>query len=103
VRARCVELCRQARREIGAVLGTEPIAPEEMVLQMASMRIPEDVDGEALVRILWEEHRIEIPAMRPQHDLLRISVAAYTTREDVDRLLDVLPRALATSRSPAGR
>ena len=32
--------------------------------------------------------------MRPQHDLLRISIAAYTTRDDVERLLDALPRVL---------
>jgi isopenicillin-N epimerase len=101
VRARCVALCRDARRDLCAVLGTEPIAPEEMVLQLASVRLPGDVDGAELVRVLWEEHRIEIPVMRPQQDLLRISIAAYTTREDVDRLLDALPRALATSRSPA--
>ncbi len=100
VRARCVALCREARRDLCAVLGTEPIAPEEMVLQMASVRLPDGV-GEALERILWDEHRIDIPVMRPQKDLLRISVAAYTTREDVERLLDVLPRAIATaSRSP---
>jgi isopenicillin-N epimerase len=103
VRARCVALCREARRDLCALLGTEPIAPEEMVLQLASVRLPDDVDGAELVRLLWEEHRIEIPAMRPQQDLLRISIAAYTTREDVDRLLDVLPRAVATSRSPGAR
>jgi selenocysteine lyase/cysteine desulfurase len=98
VRARCVDLCREARRELCAVLGTEPIAPEETVLQMASVRIPGD--GEALERRLWEDDRIEIPVMRPEHDLLRISIAAYTTGEDVERLLDALPRALATSRGP---
>jgi selenocysteine lyase/cysteine desulfurase len=38
--------------------------------------------------------------MRPQKDLLRISVAGYTTREDVERLLDVLTGALRTSRTP---
>jgi selenocysteine lyase/cysteine desulfurase len=73
------------------------------VLQVASVRIPYDVDGAELLRVLWEENRIEIPVMRPQQDLLRISVAAYTTREDVDRLLDALPGAIATSRSPAAR
>ncbi|HEX7582030.1 MAG TPA: aminotransferase class V-fold PLP-dependent enzyme, partial [Gaiellaceae bacterium] len=93
VRARCVELCRQARRDLCAVLDTEPIAPDEMVLQMASVRLPDGV-GEALGRTLWEEHRIEIPIMHPQN-LLRISIAAYTTRDDVERLLDALPRALA--------
>ena len=102
VRTRCVELCRRARRDLCAVLGTEPIAPEAMVLQMASVRIPDGVDGAELVRLLWEEHRIEIPVMRPQQDLLRISIAAYTTWEDVERLLDALPRVLATSRSRTG-
>jgi isopenicillin-N epimerase len=102
VRARCVALCREARRDLCTVLGTEPIAPEEMVLQMASVQVP-DGTGPELGRILWEEHRIEIPMMRPQKDLLRISVAAYTTREDVERLLDVLPGALVTaSRSRTG-
>jgi isopenicillin-N epimerase len=89
VRARCVQSCREARRDLCAVLGTEPIAPEEMVLQMASVSVPDGV-GEALERMLWEEQRIEIPLMRPQKDLLRISIAAYTTREDVERLLDAL-------------
>ena len=56
---------------------------------MASVSVPDGV-GEALERMLWEEHRIEIPLMRPQNDLLRISIAAYTTREDVERLLDAL-------------
>jgi selenocysteine lyase/cysteine desulfurase len=38
--------------------------------------------------------------MRPQQDLLRISIAAYTTRDDVDKLLEALPVALkATSRA----
>ena len=42
---------------------------------------------------LFDEHRIEIPTMRPHRDdLLRISVAPYTEREDVERLLDALPR-----------
>ncbi len=101
VRARCVEACREARRDLCEVLGTEPIAPEEMVLQMASVRLPEGV-GEALERTLFEDHRIEIPVMRPQHDLLRISIAAYTTRADVERLLDALPCALAASRGTPG-
>jgi selenocysteine lyase/cysteine desulfurase len=64
---------------------------------MASVRIPEGVDGAELGRVLWEEHRIEIPLMRPQQDLLRISVAAYTTRADVDRLLEALPGALSAA------
>jgi selenocysteine lyase/cysteine desulfurase len=97
VAARCVADCREARRALCELLGTEPIAPEEMVLQMASVRLPDGIDGEALARTLWDEHRIEIPVMRPERDLLRISIAAYTTRDEVERLLDVLPRLLAAA------
>ena len=86
-RERCVALAREARRDMCALLGTDPIAPEEMVLQMASVRLPEP-DHELSQR-LWREHRIEIPV---SHDgtLLRISIAAYNDRADVDRLLSAL-------------
>ena len=90
-RERCVALCREARRDLCELLGTEPIAPEAMVLQMASVRLPEpDTD---LNRRLFEEHRIEIPV---SHDgtLLRISIAPYNDRADVDRLLAALAREL---------
>jgi isopenicillin-N epimerase len=86
-RARCVALAREARRELCALLGTEPIAPEEMVLQMAAVRLREP-DHE-LSKRLFDEHRIEIPV---SHDgeLLRVSIAGYNDREDVDRLLSAL-------------
>jgi isopenicillin-N epimerase len=95
--ARCVALARDARRRLCELLDEEPIAPESMVQRMASFRVPGDAF--ALQRALWDEHRIEIPAMRD--DLMRISVAMYTEEEDVERLLDALPAALRTSRSPA--
>ena len=86
-RERCVALCREARRDLCALLRTDPIAPEEMVLQMASVRLPAPDPG--LNERLSREHRIEIPV---SHDgtLLRISIAAYNTRADVDRLLAAL-------------
>ena len=83
-RRRCVALCREARRDLCELLGTDPIAPEEMVLQMASVRLPEPDPG--LNERLFRDHQIEIPV---SHDgtLLRISIAAYNDRGDVDRLL----------------
>jgi isopenicillin-N epimerase len=84
--ARCVALAREARRELCALLDQEPIAPEPMVGRMASFRVPGD--AYAVQRRLWDEHRIEIPAMTGE--LLRLSVAMYTEREDVDRLLSAL-------------
>jgi isopenicillin-N epimerase len=97
-RERCVELARNARRALCELFGTEPIAPEAQVLQMASVRIPhEDPD---LQRRLFEDHGIEIPITAEM--LMRISIAMYNTEEDVERLLDALPVALKRSaRSPA--
>jgi len=81
-------LTREARREICDLLGTEPLAPEEMLGQMASARLPRPDPG--LRDRLFADHRIEIPVAGPNADLLRISIAAYTTRDDVDRLLAAL-------------
>jgi isopenicillin-N epimerase len=89
-RERCVALAREARRELCELLGTEPLAPEEQILQMASVRLPRP-DPELSQR-LFDEHRIEIPTMGPDDALLRISAAMYTEREDVDRLLAALAR-----------
>jgi len=97
VRARCTALARRSRDELCALLGTDPIAPRELVLQMASVALP-PCDGEELQRRLFDEHRIEVPVSRRDR-LLRISVAGYTGREDVERLLDALPRLVRTSRS----
>jgi len=87
VRRRCVELAREARRELCAVLRTEPIAPEAMVLQMASVRLP--VPDPELSQRLFDEHRIEIP-VSDDGELLRLSIAPYNDRADVDRLLSAL-------------
>lgn len=86
-RERCVALARDARRDLCELLGTEPIAPESMVLQMASVRLPEPDTG--LNRRLFDEHRIEIPVSN-DGALLRISIAPYNDRADVDRLLEAL-------------
>ena len=87
-RERCVELAREARRQLCDLLGTEPLAPEEQILQMASVRLPHA--DPTLTQRLFDEHRIEIPTMGSDDELLRISVALYTEREDVERLLDAL-------------
>jgi isopenicillin-N epimerase len=94
VRAECVALARKARRELCTLLGTEPLAPDEAIRQMATVQLP--VADTHLSRRLFDEHRIEIPTMGPRRDdLLRISIAAYTVWEDVERLLEALPSALA--------
>ena len=89
VRKRCVALAREARRELCELLGTEPIAPESMVLQMATVRLP--APDTELQAWLFDEHRIEMPVWRDGSSF-RVSIAAYNDRGDVDRLLSALRR-----------
>jgi isopenicillin-N epimerase len=96
-RDRCIELAREARRALCGLLDSEPIAPEDQVLQMASVRLPPgDSD---LQRRLFADHRVEIPISDDM--LMRISIAMYNTEEDVERLLDALSVLLRSARSPA--
>ena len=92
VRERCRALTREVRVELCELTGTEPLAPEEMLGQMASVRLPRPDLG--LRDRLFTSHRVEVPVAGPDHDLLRISIAAYTTRDEVDRLLTALAREL---------
>ena len=89
VRERSRRLAREARRDLCDLLGTEPLAPETMVAQMAAVRLPRPADG--LSEGLFARHRVEIPV---EDELLRLSVAAYTTRREIDRLLAALAREL---------
>jgi isopenicillin-N epimerase len=92
VRDRCRDLTREARAELCALLETEPLAPDSMLAQMATVRLPRPAPD--LSRELFARHRVEIPVVGALDDLLRISVAAYTTREEIDRLLAALVREL---------
>jgi isopenicillin-N epimerase len=92
VRDRCRDLTREARAELCALLETEPLAPDSMLAQMATVRLPRPAPD--LSRELFARHRVEIPVVGALDDLLRISVAAYTTREELDRLLAALVREL---------
>jgi isopenicillin-N epimerase len=90
-RERCVALTREARAQLCELFGTEPIAPDASIRQLATVRLPQPEP--TLSRRLFDEFRIEIPTMGPRRDdLLRLSVGLYTTREDVERLLDALPQ-----------
>lgn len=59
---------------------------------MAAVRLPHAVPG--LGGRLFERHRVEIPVGASENDLVRVSVAAYTTREEIERLLAALVREL---------
>jgi isopenicillin-N epimerase len=91
-RERRVALAREARRRLCDLLGSEPLAPESQILQMASVRLPHA--DPTLSQRLFDEHRIEIPTMGSNDELLRISIALYTEPDDVDRLLAALKMSI---------
>ena len=91
-RARCHRLVCEARRALCELLGTEPLAPEEMLAQMATVELPRP-DPELSDR-LFRNHRVEAPTMRPGDSRLRVSVAAYTTEAEIERLLVACVREL---------
>ena len=92
VRAACHTLVGNARDRIGELTGLPPLVPDstEWWSQMATMPIP-PVDGHPLHERLWNEYQIEIPvAGANRHPGVRISIQAYNTQQDVDRLVDAL-------------
>ncbi len=90
VRARARALALEARDALCEALGTEPLAASELLAQMASVRLP--ASDPELGHRLFGEHRVEVLVGGAGRDLLRVSVAAYTTRAEVDRLLSALAR-----------
>jgi isopenicillin-N epimerase len=92
VRDRSRSLARDARRDLCDLLGTEPLAPDSMVAQMATVRLPRP--SPELSQRLFARDRVEIPVGGPEKDVLRLSVAGYTTRDEIDRLLAALVREL---------
>ena len=61
-------------------------------------------DADALKSRLWDEYRIEVPVGARRGTSLRVSAQGYTTRADIERLLEALRTLLPQLRStPFGR
>jgi isopenicillin-N epimerase len=82
-RDRCHALVEEFRPRLG-----KPLTPpgQEWFGQMASAELP-PCDAAELRRRLWEEHGIEVVALKwGARPLLRVSVQAYNTRDDLQEL-----------------
>ena len=94
VQARCHDLAMQAQRRICELTGLAPIAPESMVAQMFTVRIPTDSIMELKAR-LYDEYRVEVPfIIWNAESMLRISVQGYNTQQDIDTLVESLRQLL---------
>jgi isopenicillin-N epimerase len=95
VRARCHALAQRAAAELTALLGTETFAASENeYVQMVALRLP-PCDATAVGRRLYAEDRIEVVAQEwCGEPSLRVSFQGYNDDNDLDALLEALPRAL---------
>lgn len=92
-RAECHAMAVALMHRIASSQGLLPIAPDEAFAQMVAIPVGH-ADGDALRRHLFEQHRIEVPTT--QHagqTLLRVSVQAYNTAADLDRLAQAVAAA----------
>ena len=86
VRERCHELLANAS------IPLEPLTDD--FVQMRGYALPQGVDGAALKRRLYDEHRIEVPIAETRDGwTMRVSVQGYNDEED----LEALAAALAQS------
>ncbi len=92
VQRACHELAREARQRISELTGLEPLTADspEWYAEMCALPLP-PCDAEHLKRRLYDEYRVEVPITVWQgHPLLRVSIQAYNTPEDVRTLVEAL-------------
>lgn len=92
VSAACRKLVQENYERVCAVLGTQPICPNNEIFlgQMCSSPV-RTTRAKELQRLLYERYRIEIPVMiHGEYTFLRFSIQAYNSQQDIDRLLDAL-------------
>jgi isopenicillin-N epimerase len=97
VRAASHVLALEARQRIGDLTGLAPICPgtTDWWVQMCAIPLPTGgMSSDELKRRLWDDYQVEVPIVEWQDwRFVRISIQAYNTRRDVDRLIAAL-RAL---------
>ncbi len=92
VRMQCHTLAQQARERICDLTGLPPISPDstDWYMQMVTVPLP-PCDPAPLKRRLYDEFGVEVPIMLWQDKpYIRVSIQAYNTQDDVDRLLNAL-------------
>jgi isopenicillin-N epimerase len=103
VRAACRLLVRDARERVASLTGLPQVTPDSDAFwrQLAIIPVPVTPAAGArhaaeLKERLYDEYGVEIfcPVFQGQ-SYVRISIQAYNTRTDVDRLVDALTEILA--------
>jgi isopenicillin-N epimerase len=95
VRAACRALLSEARDRLLALTGLPPLCPDapEWWQQMCALPLPPqaDLSADEMRRRLFNDFGVEVPIHEWQGQrLLRVSIQAYNTPRDVDRLVEGL-------------
>jgi isopenicillin-N epimerase len=96
VRAACHQLLLKTSDRISELTGIEPITPDTTTwwTQLRAIPLPA-CDAVAVQRRLYDEFQVEVPFVDWNgRQFVRVSVQAYTTPEDVDRLVEGLRQLL---------
>ncbi len=92
VRQYCHWLAQEARQRISELTELPPLSPDstEWYMQMVTVPLP-PCDTVQLKARLYDEFAIEVPIVTWQEKpFIRISIQAYNTSDDIDRLVNAL-------------
>jgi len=97
IRVACHDLAVESQGRICNLTGLAPLHTdtETWFRQMFTAPLPANTDILALKARLYNEYNIEVPLIAwKDHKLIRVSIQAYNSRRDVDRLLRALKACL---------
>lgn len=79
------------RQLINAITGCESLYPDGLFSQMVAIKLPTDTNAAEVKKLLWNKYKIEIPLYEWRgQKILRLSVQAYNTQEDLETLYRAL-------------
>jgi isopenicillin-N epimerase len=92
VRAACHNLLLEAQHRILELSDQEPLSPDSMWVQMCSIPLP---GPSTAYQELWDKYRIVVPIVDwNDRTCVRVSIQAYNTPADIDRLLTALEECI---------
>ena len=95
VQKRCRTLAEQAVELLSKLPNIERVHPNEFFLQMGLVEIPASTEPKRLKQQLLDEYNIEVPVIAWQdHMFVRISIQAYNTEANVERLVEAFRNLL---------
>ena len=100
VRLECHALAQSARSRIAALTGLPPLCPDssDWYMQMFAAPLPPCDAAQVKIR-LYDEFQIEVPIVTWQNrQFIRVSIQAYNSTDDIDRLIEALSMIFKDSR-----